>query len=403
LFPSDAIERARKYQAVLGGGLGAYQDSRGNMFIRQEICNFIEGITGAKSSPNNIFMSNGASECVRMCLETMIRSPQDGIMCPIPQYPLYSAAIALYGGTLVPYYLDEKTGWSLDVNELERSFRASIAQGVTPRALVFINPGNPTGQCLSEEQLRALCGFCFRHKMVLLCDEVYQENIYSSRPFIPCRGVLNKMPEPVRSGLEIVSFHTVSKGASGECGMRGGYMEMHNFDEAVKDVFYKLCSINLSPNVAGQVSVGLMVNPPKPGDESYAQWRAEKSGIIESLKRRAMRMTEAFNKMEGVTCEEVAGAMYAFPQITLPAAFVEEAKAMGKAPDVLYCLQLLDETGLSCVPGSGFQQAPGTFHFRTTILPPEDKFDQIIEGFLSFHSNFMRRYGSGSRGGRSRY
>ena len=78
-------------------------------------------------------------------------------------------------------------------------------------------------------------------------------------------------------------------------------------------------------------------------------------------------------------------------------AAIEAAKAKGKSPDVMYCLELLEETGLSCVPGSGFQQIPGTFHFRTTILPPEDKFQDIIKRFTTFHKGFMKRYGSKSK------
>ena len=86
-----------------------------------------------------------------MMLYAMIRGSTDGIMVPIPQYPLYSASIALYGGTLVPYYLDEKNGWSMNIDELQRSLDAARDKGILCRALVFINPGNPTGQCLSEE------------------------------------------------------------------------------------------------------------------------------------------------------------------------------------------------------------------------------------------------------------
>ncbi|KAJ1400484.1 hypothetical protein B484DRAFT_471169 [Ochromonadaceae sp. CCMP2298] len=102
-----------------------------------------------------------------------------------------------------------------------------------------------------------------------------------------------------------------------------------------------VASINLCPNVPGQVSVGLMVNPPRLGEPSYALYRSEKEQVIDSLKRRARMMTDAFNSMEGVSCQETEGAMYAFPQITLPPAFVVEAGRLGKAPDVLYCLELL--------------------------------------------------------------
>ena len=115
------------------------------------------------------------------------------------------------------------------------------------------------------------------------------------------------MPEPTRSGLELASFHTVSKGAYGECGLRGGYVELHNFDPEVVNEIYKISSINLSPNIPGQVAVGLMCNPPKPGDYSYAQYIREKDSLIQSLKRRARLITDAFNSLEGVVCQETEG------------------------------------------------------------------------------------------------
>jgi len=394
MFPSDAIERAKIYLQHVKGGVGAYSDSKGNPYIRQEIADFITRQSGQPSDPNNIFIGNGASEVARMVLFAMIRDQYDGIMVPIPQYPLYSASIALYGGELVPYYLDEENGWAMDINELQRSLNEARSKGINVRSLVFINPGNPTGQCLTEDNLRDLISFCYDNRLVLCADEVYQENIYSGKPFISSRKVLGSMPEPYKSGLELVSFHTVSKGAHGECGFRGGYMELHNMDPAVVEELYKVASINLCPNVPGQVAVGLMVNPPKPGDVSYPQYKREKDDVIDSLRRRARLITDAFNSLEGVVCQETEGALYSFPKITLPSAFLQAAKSKGKQPDVLYCLELLNETGLSCVPGSGFQQAPDTFHFRTTILPQESRFQDIINRFTSFHKGFMKRYGS---------
>ena len=95
--------------------------SSGNPYIRQEIANHITKQSNQPANIDTIFISNGASECARMLLFAMIRRPTDGVLVPIPQYPLYSASIALYGGELVPYYLDELNGWSLDMNELQRS------------------------------------------------------------------------------------------------------------------------------------------------------------------------------------------------------------------------------------------------------------------------------------------
>jgi glutamate--glyoxylate aminotransferase len=306
-FPSDAVARAKTYLSHMKGGLGAYSDSKGNPYVRKEIADFITRMSGQPSDPETIFISNGASECVRMLLFAMIRGAQDGVMVPIPQYPLYSASIALYGGELVPYYLDEENGWALDIAELQRSLDQARANGICVRAFVFINPGNPTGQCLTED-----------NRLVMCADEVYQENIYNtSRPFISCRKVVGEMPEPYRSGVELVSFHTVSKGAYGECGLRGGYMELHNIDPDVIEELYKVASINLSPNTPGQVALGLMVNPPKPGDPSYGQYRREKDGVIESLKRRARMITDAFNSLEGVVCQETEGEWVSRSSLTI--------------------------------------------------------------------------------------
>jgi glutamate--glyoxylate aminotransferase len=110
-----------------------------------------------------------------------------------------------------------------------------------------------------------------------------------------------------RSRTELVSFHSVSKGPFGECGLRGGYIEFHNIDESFIDEMYKIASINLSPNVTGQVAVGLMVNPPCPGHPSYSQYTSEMTRTIDSLKRRAIRIVDAFNALEGVSCQPTEG------------------------------------------------------------------------------------------------
>jgi glutamate--glyoxylate aminotransferase len=198
LFPSDVVARAQEYIKNVKGGLGAYTDSRGSLYIRQEIANFITRRDGVPASADKIFVSNGASECVRMFLNCVIRGPKDGVMVPIPQYPLYSASIALYGGSLVGYYLNEETTWSLDVNEMQRALNDARSKGITVRAMVFINPGNPTGQCLSEGNIQDLIRFCCDNRIVLCADEVYQANIYTEKTFTSARCVLSKMQEPYK-------------------------------------------------------------------------------------------------------------------------------------------------------------------------------------------------------------
>ena len=128
----------------------------------------------------NIFLTDGASVAVRYLLNAVIRNSNDGILVPIPQYPLYSASIQLYGGTLLPYELKESKGWGMDMAEIRAGLRETRARGVNPRALVFINPGNPTGQCLTEDNLRDLLKLCYDEGLVLMADEVYQPNIYQA-------------------------------------------------------------------------------------------------------------------------------------------------------------------------------------------------------------------------------
>ncbi|KIY93453.1 alanine transaminase [Monoraphidium neglectum] len=103
-------------------------------------------------------------------------------------------------------------------------------------------------------------------------------------------------------------------------------------------------------------------------------------------------VTDGFNSLEGVTCTVTQGAMYSFPQILLPPKAIAAAKAAGKAPDVFYCLELLEATGISTVPGSGFGQSEGTFHLRTTILPREERMAEFVQKFRDFHESFMEQY-----------
>jgi len=392
-FPADAIARAKKYLNHLPNGTGPYCHSQGVEMVRDEVAQFIQERDGAAADPNNIFLTNGASAGVDVLMRLLIRGPQDGVMIPIPQYPLYSATIPMYNGSQVPYYLNEENNWGLSLKELENSYTKAVSAGVEPRGIVVINPGNPTGQCLNIENMKEVVDFCHNRKVLLLADEVYQENVYnkSEFPFYSFKKVAHEMGEKYRD-LQMVSYHSISKGFFGECGKRGGYYELQGFDQQVKDELYKLASISLCSNVTGQIMLGLMVNPPKQGDPSYAQYIQERDEIYASLKRRAIKLVAALNKMEGVSCQPAAGAMYAFPRVTLPRRVIEEAKEKGKAPDMLYCIELLDNTGICVVPGSGFGQRDGTWHFRTTFLPLEEHIDKVIERMSTFHNQFMRKY-----------
>lgn len=391
VFPQDAIDRAKAYLSKLST-VGAYTHSMGLQIVREEIAAFVKARDGFATDPERIFVTDGASSGVKMLITTIVRDEKDGIMCPIPQYPLYSASMTLFNGSLVGYFLNEQKGWALDVPELERAYSEAQSKGVNVRALAIINPGNPTGQCLSEDNMQQIVRFAAKNRLTLLADEVYQTNIYSTVPFTSFRKVVKEVEQKEGLKTQLVSFHSVSKGFLGECGQRGGYFHLTNIDESVRQQLYKMASVSLCSNVTGQLTVGLMVNPPQAGSPSYDLYVQERDSILDSLKRRAVKVAAALNGLEGVSCQPVAGALYAFPTVTLSKKAQEAAKAAGKAPDTFYSLAMLDATGICVVPGSGFKQVPGTFHYRTTILPSERDMDVVIQSVKKFHDAFMNKY-----------
>jgi aspartate/methionine/tyrosine aminotransferase len=390
-LPADVVARAERL-LVGTHGVGAYTESKGLPAVRRHVADALfERDGGAPADPDCIFLTNGASEAVKTLLAMVVRGPGDGVLIPTPQYPLYSATLQVLGARQVGYYLDEEAGWGLAVAELEKRMALAKAEGTAPRAMCVINPGNPTGQALGRENMEEIVRFCERHHLVLLADEVYQENVYAEgQKFVSFKRVVHEL----RSPIELASFHSISKGVLGECGIRGGFVELHNFHPHAVDMAYKTLSVSLCANVPGQVVVDLMMKPPVEGDPSYELFQRETRSTYDTLRRKAKKLADGLNSFPGVSCSAPQGAMYLFPRVEMPEGAVREAAARGlAAPDVLYCLELLEATGICVVPGSGFGQVPGTFHFRTTFLPPEDQIDEVIVQMRDFHAGFVAKYG----------
>lgn len=388
-YPQDVRDRARRLlDDTPTFSIGAYTHSQGLATIRNTVAQYISGRDGFPSDPNHIFLTDGASPGIKHILSCLVSGPADGVLIPCPQYPLYSATLSLLGGSPISYFLEESNGWGFDLAETERALKEARGKGITPKAMVVINPGNPTGQCLAEADIEAIVRLAEREDLVIMADEVYQENIYGDLPFVSFKRVVRQLD----SKVELVSFHSTSKGIQGECGIRGGYFELCNVDPGAFEEIYKMVSINLCPNTAGQCMVDVMCRPPRQGEPSYELFKEEYDTCFASLKRRAKIIADGLNGVPGISCQEVSGAMYAFPNLTIPQKAVDTAKSKGVAPDAMYALELLENTGICCVPGSGFGQRDGTFHLRTTLLPPEDEIAQVVERMGKFHTDFTARY-----------
>ena len=363
--------------------------------IRQDIASYITERDGQPAKMEDIILSTGASDGIKTVLNILMTSKDGdekaGIMIPVPQYPLYSATLTEFNAYPVPYYLNEENKWSLDVDELKRAIGAAKGK-CKPRAICVINPGNPTGQVLSRDNIEKVIKFAYEEKLMVLADEVYQHNVYAAgSEFFSFKKVLTELGEPY-SKMELASFMSASKGYMGECGFRGGYAEIVNLEPDVKAILLKSISAKLCPPILGQVVIDTVVNPPRKGEPSYEQFIKEKTEVLALLKKKATLITELFNSIEGISCNEVMGAMYAFPRIYLPEKAVAAAKAKGEAPDFFYCLQLLEETGICTVPGSGFGEKEGTYHFRITILPRLEEMQAVLGKFKDFHLKFLQQY-----------
>nr|XP_014353867.1 PREDICTED: alanine aminotransferase 2 [Latimeria chalumnae] len=407
-FPEDAKRRAERILQSCGGhSLGAYSASQGLDCIREDVAMYMKKRDGGVPvDPNNIYLTTGASDGIANILKLLVSgegNSRTGVMIPIPQYPLYSAAISELGAVQINYYLDEENCWALDVNELRRAVNQA-KEYCDPKVVCLINPGNPTGRIstCSQREISHLCSLngarnsnfscticstslrkhvqvfrvawtqpcctdsegygvffvkfcCINVCSVQDCSEycalqVYQDNVYAEGcQFHSFKKVLYEMGPEYFSSVELASFHSTSKGYMGECGYRGGYMEVIHLDPEVKAQLVKLLSVRLCPPVPGQAAMDVVVNPPQPGEESYEQF-IKVSVVFFSNILHVER--EFLCALGGIRTDGFGRGGVVF------------GAAHGMPPDMFYCMRLLEQTGICVVPGSGFGQKEGTYHFR---------------------------------------
>ena len=246
----------------------------------------------------------------------------------------------------------------------------------------FCNPGMPPPCFLRVplESIQEILTFAKRNSLVILADEVYQENVYGAA-FVTFAKALGAQDVP------LFSLHSISKGFYGECGHRGGYLEVRNppkvegADLDFVDLLLKQASVSLCANTAGQILVFLMVSPPAEGSQPYAEFLQQKQQILGELHEKATMVREAFTQMEGVECFGKTGAMYLFPRLN---------KLPEGTDDFDYCMALLEKPGLCVVNGSGFGQKGGTSHLRIAFLPPKDQLAKVLPQWIKFHNDYVK-------------
>lgn len=385
-IPEDVLALSEKMLAKTGKGLGAYTESKGYRFVREAVADFInrrDGLdpaSGLGADPEAIFLTDGASDAAKRILNLLIAKETDGVMIPIPQYPLYSASIKAFGGRQVNYYPDEENDWALTRDALESAYHAAAGQGADVKVIVVINPGNPTGAILDEKSIHEVIAFAKEHGLAIIADEVYQENVYGGE-FVSFAKVLGGEKE-----VPLFSLHSISKGFYGECGHRGGYLEVRNSPMIAgsqlnfTDLLLKQASVSLCANTVGQIITYLMVSPPGETNAARQKFIAEKEKVLGDLYEKAKMVRAAFAQMDGVEAFGKTGAMYLFPRLNkLPAG----------TTDFDYCMALLEETGICTVNGSGFGQAQGTHHLRIAFLPSKEQLEEALPKWIEFHNRYV--------------
>ncbi|XP_013855877.1 alanine aminotransferase 2 [Austrofundulus limnaeus] len=313
---------------------------------------------------------------------------QTGVLTPLPCPHTLPPLLDEVGVRPVPYRLLEDRGWALDLDQLHGALKT--ARGVCePRAIYISNPGNPTGHVQDRKTIQEVIRLASAEGLVLLVDEVFQDSVFGpDQTFVSYKEVLYQMGEPYSDTVELVSIHSISTARMGECGLRGGYMEVINMDPGVVQ-FLRSMQAPSSPPVLPQLALELMLNPPAPGDPSHKKYTQEILQRHETLTQNARRACEFLNGLPGVSCQPAVAGLFLYPRLSLPAQIVEEAEASGVEADVLICQRFLEEEGVCFGPGCENGQDRENFHVRFNFMTPPDVLEEVLTRLQSFHLRLL--------------
>ncbi|XP_022608857.1 alanine aminotransferase 2-like [Seriola dumerili] len=396
-LPLDVRQRAKRLLGVCGGGsVGSYSTATSGLpLVKKSIADFItKRDNGVSSHPENIIISNGSQKTLSLVLHLMASGTgvtQTGVLTPVPSPHTLPMLIDLSGVKLVPYQLKEEAGWAVELEELQQAL-ATARGDCEPRAIYISNPGNPTGHVQDRKTMERVIRFAAAEGLVLLAEEVNQDSVYGQgKEFISYKKVLFEMGKKYAEKVELISLHSISTAPMGECGLRGGYMEVLNIDPAVYK-YLRNIQLTSSPPVISQLALEVMVNPPTPGDLSYKTYAQEILHTQTMLSQNAQRACEFLNGLPGINCEPAMAGVFLFPRLHLPLKLVEEAEMLGLEADVFYCQKLLEEEGVCLGAGCENGQDDQNHHIRLCVLAPPDTLEEVLARLRSFHLRLLYRF-----------
>ena len=364
VFGFDAPEEVQQDMIRNLPNSAGYSDSKGIFAARKAVMHETQkqGIRGV--TLDDIYLGNGASDLISMATNALLDNG-DELLLPAPDYPLWTAATSLSGGTPVHYVCDEANGWMPNL--------ADIRSKVTPRTkgIVVINPNNPTGALYSRELLQGIVEIAREHGLVIFADEVYDKVLYDGAVHTPLASL--------SADVLTLTFNSLSK-AYRSCGYRAGWMVVSGDKKLAKDYIEglnMLSNMRLCANVPGQWAV----------QTALGGYQSINDLICEGGRLRQQRdlAYELINAIPGVSCVKPQGALYMFPRL--------DPEIYPIKDDQEFFLEVLQETKVMLVQGTGFNW-PHPDHFRIVFLPHEADLREAINRLADFLARYRLRMGT---------
>ncbi|MDR3483110.1 MAG: pyridoxal phosphate-dependent aminotransferase [Burkholderiaceae bacterium] len=342
----------------------AYTDSKGLFAPRKAIMHYSQQKNVAGVTIDDIYLGNGASELIVMSMNALLNSG-DEVLVPAPDYPLWTAAVSLSGGKPVHYICDEQAGWMPDIDDIKGKINANT------RAIVVINPNNPTGALYSVEVLKQIVEVARQHQLIVFADEIYDKVLYD--------GATHTSLASLADDVLFITFNGLSKNYRA-CGYRAGWMVVSGEKKHAKDYIEglnMLTSMRLCANAPGQYAIQTALG----GYQSIN----DLVGPGGRLTRQRDLAHKLLTDIPGVTCVKPSAALYMFPRL--------DPKMYPIDDDQEFAYELLAEERVLIVQGTGFN-CPTPDHFRVVFLPNTDDLAEAFGRIRRFLDNYRKRHGT---------
>ena len=345
-------------------GAAGYTDSKGLFAPRKAVMHYtqekgIEGVT-----IDDIYLGNGASELIVMGMNALLNSG-DEVLVPAPDYPLWTAAVTLSGGKPMHYVCDESANWYPDIEDMRRK--------ITPntRAIVVINPNNPTGALYPREVLLEIVELARQHQLIVFADEIYDKTLYDEEEHISIASLADD--------VLFITLNGLSKNYR-SCGYRAGWMVVSGEKKHAQDYIEglnMLASMRLCANTPGQLAIQTALG----GHQSIADLVAPGGRLTKQRDLAHKLLTD----IPGVTCVKPKAALYMFPRL--------DPKIYPIANDQQFAYELLAEAKVLIVQGTGFNWVNHD-HLRVVFLPNQDDLTDAFGRIARFLEGYRKRHGT---------